>query len=134
VEDPDSLVPRNKRDLERAAAAVSAGYPAIAPVMGDLLKWLQDGNWPVAHVLAPFLRDLGPITPTVDDLRTILEGDDDIWKYWVLCGVIDGWEDTALIALELQLERLAQHPSANELAEGVDEIAGQLLTRLRRSG
>ena len=128
------LVPSGKSDVERAQAAVRAGYPVVGPVIGELLEWLQDGNWPVAHVLAPFLRDLGPVPSIVENLRTILDGEDDIWKYWVLWSIVDGWEATALLAIEPQLRRLAEHPSENELAEGVEEIAGKLLGKLHRLG
>ncbi len=127
-------MPSGKRAWSGRKAAVRAGYPEVGPVIGQLLEWLQDGNWPVAHVLAPFLRDLGPVPPLVENLRTILDGEDDIWKYWVLWSVVDGWEATALIAIEPQLGRLAEHPSENELAEGVDEIAGKLLGKLHSPG
>src|SRR5688500_18615540 len=51
--DINSLVPRNKHDRKRAAAAIAAGYPAVAPVLPEMLEWLQDMNWPVAQDLAP---------------------------------------------------------------------------------
>lgn len=131
---PPDVVPCGKGDVARAQAAVQAGYPEVGPVIGELLEWLQDGNWPVAHVLGPFLRDLGPVPSIVENLRTILDGEDDIWKYWVLWSVVDGWEATALVAIEPQLGRLAEHPSENESAEGVDEIAGKLLGKLHSPG
>lgn len=74
MSDDGGLVPESKSDLTRARAAERAGYPAITPVVNDLLEWLRDGNWPVAHVLAPFLRDLGPVPPLVGGIRSILEG------------------------------------------------------------
>jgi Domain of unknown function (DUF5071) len=131
VSDDRELVPEGKFDLTRARAAERAGYPAITPVVNDLLEWLQDGNWPVAHVLAPFLRDLGPVPPLVRGVRTILEGTDSIWKYQVLHGVVDGWDDGALADLEPQLIALTAHPSASDVAEEVDVIARELLAKLR---
>jgi len=131
VSDVSDLVPESKFDLTRARAAERAGYPAITPVINDLLEWLRDGNWPVAHVLTPFLRDLGPVPPLVDGIRSILEGTDSIWKYWVLHGVVDGWDGGALAVLEPQLIALTAHPSASDVAEEVDVISAELLARLR---
>ena len=62
-----SLIPKSKSDLETANRAVAAGYPAVKPVLGELVEWLKDYNWPVAHVLAPFLAKIGiPLVPHID--------------------------------------------------------------------
>src|SRR4051794_23281462 len=62
--DVQHLIPQNKFDLKRAQAAVEVGYPAVAPILPELLEWLQDYNWPVAHILAPFLASIGePLVP-----------------------------------------------------------------------
>lgn len=111
MSDVSDLVPGHKADLTRARAAERAGYPAITPVVNDLLEWLRGGNWPVAHVLAPFLRGLGPVPPLVGGIRPILEGTDSVWKYWVLHGVVDGWDGRELVVLEPQLNALTASPS-----------------------
>lgn len=131
MSDVSDLVPESKSDVTRARAAERAGYPAITPVVNDLLGWLRDGNWPVAHVLAPFLRGLGPVPPLVGGIRSILVGIDSVWKYWVLHGVLDGWDGGELIVLEPQLNALTASPSPSDVAEEVDLIAGELLDRLQ---
>ena len=76
------LLPHEKGDTERAEAIVALGYPAVAPILPDLIEWLQDCNWPVAHVLSPFLAQIGlPLLPPV---RAVLATNDYQWKYWVL--------------------------------------------------
>jgi hypothetical protein len=76
VIDPEGLVPTHKADLERAEAAVRAGYPVVAPVLGRLIEWLQDCNWPVAHVLTPFLQSIGtPLVPHSRHVWTRFGGD-----------------------------------------------------------
>jgi hypothetical protein len=77
-----NLIPTSKVDIERAAAAVEAGYPEVAPILGELIGWLQDYNWPVAHVLAPFLASIG--APLVPHVWHVLLTDDGVWKYWVI--------------------------------------------------
>jgi Domain of unknown function (DUF5071) len=123
-------VPRGKRDVERAHATVLSGYPAVEPILGDLMVWLQDYNWPVAHVLAPFLRGMGPVDPLVAVVRAILDGDDSVWKYHVLYQVVDGWDARGIARIASQLERLAGTPHAGDVAEGVDEAAGIMLARM----
>ena len=57
-----ALIPRNKHDLRRARVLVALGYPAVAPVLPELLEWLQDLNWPVededAHEVADEAREI----------------------------------------------------------------------------
>jgi hypothetical protein len=56
---------------------ISLGYPAVAPVLPDLLEWLRDGNWPVSHPMGEFLASLPePMAPLIWD---VLRGTDDIW-------------------------------------------------------
>jgi Domain of unknown function (DUF5071) len=128
--DIQDLVPLSKGDVQRAEAAAAAGYPAVEPILGDLMVWLQDYNWPVAHVLAPFLRGIGPVDPLVAIVRAILDGDDSVWKYHVLYQVVDGWDARGIARIASQLERLAGTPDAGDVAEGVDEAAGIMLARM----
>ncbi len=130
MRNPDELIPRSKSDLARAKAAEAAGYPAVAPVMAELVEWLQDGNWPVAHVLGPFLRGVGAVPELVRSVSDVLDSDDDIWKYWVLEAVVSGWEPTGLGLLQVQLTRIALRPTPNESAEEVDQAARELLARM----
>lgn len=121
------LVPESKFDLERAERAVAAGWPAIEPVVADLLEWLQDHNWPVARVLAPFLASIGD--PLVPFLRPVLDGDDAIWKYWIIQAVISEAPVTVAKALRPELQRLVERPSGREVEEEVPDVATAALAR-----
>ncbi len=118
------LVPKHKCDLETARAAVAAGYPAVDPILPDLLEWLQDYNWPVSRVLEPFLKTVG--LPLVPHLRAVLESDDDIWKHWVILCIIKGNPEVREV-LRPELERIVANPTGNELAEEVFESAQEAL-------
>jgi hypothetical protein len=119
------LVPHDKYDLPRAEAAVAAGLPAVLPILEELLGWLQDGNWPVARVLAPFLGTAG--ISVVPHVRRVLEGEDDIWKYWILKSVVAPQPDV-VAALRPDLERITRQPTKGELEEGVLETATGILS------
>ncbi len=126
MSDSHPLKPRDKFDTERATAAVAAGYPAVAPVLSDLFEWVQDANWPVARVLAPFLASLGDAV--VPEIRRVLKGSDDGWKYVVLAHVV-GVAPSLVAPLRQELERILESPTSGEQAEEVVEIARALLNR-----
>jgi hypothetical protein len=110
-----------------AEACVSLGYPGVEPILPELLEWLQDYNWPVAHVLGPFLSSIG--LPMLTYVRKVPEGTDDIWKYWVLSCVIEDSPQLAS-ALRQDLLRFANAPTANERAEDVHRKAKDILAGL----
>ncbi|MEQ1488933.1 MAG: DUF5071 domain-containing protein [Terricaulis sp.] len=122
--DPLALLPTNKMDTERATAIVALGYPAVAPVLAELLTWLQDVNWPVASVLAPFLASIG--TPLATYALEVLRTDDDLWKLNVLQSVVAKSPELRREMLS-EIRRIAMSPTPGERAEGVDTLAGELL-------
>lgn len=119
-----ALVPESKFDVEKAAALVQLGFPAVEPVLPQVLEWVQDLNWPVAGVLVPFLAEIGaPLGPYV---RAVLAGDDDGWKYCLLQAVVVPSLPLAR-ALRPELGRIAAHPAPGELKEELDQLAGEIL-------
>ena len=64
-----ALVPVTKFETEKAAALVQLGFPAVEPVIPQILELLQDPNWPVASVFKPFLAGIGhPLAPYIRPL------------------------------------------------------------------
>ena len=119
-----ALLPVDKHDTAKLAEIVRLGYPEVEPLVPDLLGWLQDGNWPIAKQLSPFLASIG--LPLAPHIRTVLSGEDGIWKYWVLCTVVKASPELRR-ELHSDLERIAQRPSRDESAEEVDLYAQELL-------
>ncbi|WP_183007291.1 DUF5071 domain-containing protein [Achromobacter sp. UMC71] len=120
-------LPAGKHDLLAAQAIVAAGYPAVQAQLPALLTWMQDINWPVARVLAPFLASIGK--PLAPPLAQVFESNDAIWTCNVLTYLVSACPPLA-IALEPQLSRLAARPTQAERDEGVDDIARQILATL----
>jgi Domain of unknown function (DUF5071) len=121
------LIPRDKFDNPRVHALVALGYPAIEPIMMDVLAWLGDMNWPVATELAPYLANIGaPLAPYI---RRVFATNDDVWKYWLLKAVVAKSPDLAL-ALQSDLERLAHRPTAGEKWDECDLEASEVLATL----
>jgi hypothetical protein len=128
--DQRALVPSSKFDLDSAERAVACGWPGVEPVLPQLLEWLQDYNWPVAHILAPFVARIGdPVAPY---LRPIFDGDDLLWKYWIINAVLADAPLTVVEQFRPDLERLVGHPTPRELEEELPEVAKPVLARLNR--
>jgi uncharacterized protein DUF5071 len=119
------LLPKDKHDLERATALVSIGYPIVAPILPDLLEWLQDGNWPVAHVIGPFLASIGK--PLTEEVRRILQSQDHLWKYWILLRVVAHSPELAT-ALYPELVKIAEGDAVDEDEKEVKEVAKEILS------
>jgi len=123
---PHPFIPWDKHDTQAVEAVIRAGYPAVAPVLPELVEWLQDANWPVAHPLAPFLASIGiALLPHVE---AVLRGDDLIWTYWLLTLVVVESEALAH-ALAPMLTRLASAPTAGEREEELDQAAQAIIDR-----
>ncbi len=120
-----SLVQTHKSDTDAVQRARSAGYPAIEPILGDLLEWMQDMNWPVAGDIEELLAPIGaPLSPYV---LKVLQGGDDIWKYWILSRLAVNFDREARQPIIDECIRIVNHPTDGELAEEVNLAAGDIL-------
>ena len=119
-----SLVPKSKFDLDTANLAVAAGYPAVESVLPELVEWLQDFNWPVAHVLAPFLAEIGlPLIPQIDH---VFSTKDETWQYWMIVCLLSH-NDDLYEYYKQKLVQLAESPSANDRQHDLDGVARETL-------
>lgn len=126
--DPRELLPADKRDVERARAVVALGYPAVAPLLPDLLRWLQDCNWPVSRPIGDFLATLPEqMAPLI---RDVLRGDDDIWKYWCIVRLISAMPPDIAEQFRAELTRLGNEPTPAERSEELNEVAQEALLQL----
>ncbi|MCS7462724.1 DUF5071 domain-containing protein [Paenibacillus doosanensis] len=123
--DYTDLVPQHKFDFERIALLKTQSLDAIRSLIPELLKWLQDGNWPIfteiQSVLLPFDRELVP------HLRTILKLNDGDWKYFLLMGLVRRLSEEALLDLKQDIMDIAHTPTTSDRDSGADEIAKELL-------
>ena len=111
------LVPKDKFDIETARLASRAGFPAVEPVLYELLEWIQDCNWPVAKELLPLLTSIGE--PLAPHIRRVFASDDYVWQYWI-CGILQ--DSSALYSIFRQdIHRIAFSPTAAERTEELDE-------------
>ncbi|MES0101657.1 DUF5071 domain-containing protein [Mesorhizobium sp. M0019] len=128
--DAQQLLPRSKYDLDAIPAIVEAGYPAIAPILGDLLDWTADSNWPIAGPLADFLVTLG--TPLIDPISRVLRRADGTQKWHCIALIVQRLPKEVLGGLEEDLRQLADRPSDDDRREEADVLAQEALVRFER--
>ena len=83
------LLPVNKDDVAAIETITAHGYPAVQPILLDLLKWIRNESWPVAKPACEFLVTIGRrLAPQV---REVLGSRDDSLKAAVLRRIVNEW-------------------------------------------
>jgi hypothetical protein len=117
-------IPKNKFDVEAIARANALGFPALNKVFPQLLEWIQDMNWPVANATLDLLSSAGP--ENAPQIRSVLNTDDDVWKYWIVQSLIPRMGREIRDELQDVVMRIAYEPSEGERREDVDIVAKEL--------
>ena len=117
------LLPENKDDVAAVKAIAARGYPAVQPILLDLLKWIRDDSWPVAKPACEFLVSIGPrLAPEVME---VLGSRNDILKAVVLRQIVSGWPTDDVSNLSSQLFLIA----TDGQSWGADLLALRLLAQ-----
>lgn len=122
------LIPRSKSDVSLVPMIAEAGYPAVAPILDDLLKWTADPAWPICTPLIEYLATLGEAM--IEPLRHVLRGSDGGHKWMCLNGIVAALPSDARRLLRDDLERLVDQPSEDDRIEEVDVEARKILAEL----
>jgi hypothetical protein len=119
------LLPVDKDDVAALDAITAEGYPAVQPILLDLLKWIRDESWPVAKPAREFLVTIGPrLAPQV---REILGSRGDSLKAVVLRQIVTEWPSEDVRGLSDQLFLIA----TDGQSFGADLLALRLLAQHR---
>ncbi len=124
MDDIRALLPQDKMDTERAQALVALGYPAVVPILPELFVWMQDTNWPVTGVVAPFLATIG--LPLVPYIREVFATNDEMWKIWVM-QVLVKTSPAIFDVVQDNIREMAYTPPKNEDEEALQETAQEVL-------
>ena len=116
------LLPVNKDDVAAIDVIATQGYPAVQPILLDLLKWIRIESWPVAKPACEFLVTIGPsLAPQV---REVFGSSDDSWKAVVLRQIVSEWPSEGVRGLANHLDQIATHGRW-----GADLLALRLLAK-----
>ena len=117
------LLPANKDDVAAIEAIGAHGYPAVQPILLDLLKWIRVESWPVAKPVCEFLVTIGPrLAPQVQE---VLGSRDDSLKAVVLRQIVSEWPSDDVRGLSAQLFLIATDGQSG----GADLLALRLLAQ-----
>lgn len=119
------LIPSSKTDFEACANLRKATDNEVTPFVSDLLEWLKDLNWPVAPLVQERLSKLGP--ELVEPVRAVLNGNDNIWKYWLVSSFLPLVRADIFNSVATDIERIAYSPIQGEVDEELHLAAQQLL-------
>ena len=120
-----SLIPTSKHSIEEAQALVNLGYPAVDPVLSEMFEWIQDYNWPVAKILAPFLSSIG--IHCRGQIAFVLRSNDSMWKYWVLETVLAAMPPDGILELKPLLLEVRQNLSPEDIEDEVGIALDEIL-------
>ncbi|AJQ94764.1 DUF5071 domain-containing protein [Gynuella sunshinyii] len=119
------IIPNSKSDDEACENLSRVTDAEIIPYIYELLEWLQDINWPVAQHVAERLSKLG--LELVEPILVVLNGTDEVWKYWIVSHLLYMVNDQVYQSLELKLRRMKSQPTQSEIKEEVYEAVCELL-------
>lgn len=122
------IVPIDKMDYNACQTLKASSDEDVIKVLPDLLIWMQDMNWPVARYIQNRIHKLG--LPLVEPIRTILNGNDGEWKWYIIQGLLPSVSKSVLFALKPDIHRLANEPTKGDKASEVDKIAQELLVNM----
>ena len=117
------LLPADKDDVAAIDAIRAHGYPAVQPILLDLLRWIRVESWPVAKPACEFLVTIGPrLAPQVQE---VLGSRDDCWKAVVLRQIVSEWPSDDVRGLSSRLLLIA----TDGQSWGADLLALRLLAQ-----
>lgn len=106
--------PHFVKSQEAGIAIKYIGLTKLTNNVDELLIFLQDMNWPAAGHVSDLLTSMGRIIfPSVK--KVFREGNDGLWNYWILLGVIRNFDNENIELLKpdlLALIRIADKDGA----------------------
>lgn len=124
----NAYLPKNKFDTENLEKIARLSDDEIKPMIGELLEWMQDYNWPVAKEILPILiARQNLIVPT---LSKICNSDDIMWKYWVMELIIPELTHENQMILKNDIVKLSQLMEPDEDSIEIAHLAKKCLSNL----
>lgn len=118
-------IPQNTADGEAVEQLKRLPFASVIDDVPILLEWLQDGHWEVAEGITEYLTP--HVNEISEELLFVLNTDDGMWKYFVICGLIARSKEKLAPNLIAALRRIAEHPSKIDLEDAVDDVAKEVI-------
>jgi len=120
-------IPKDKEDLDFVSGLQSMKIEDIKDDIPRLLEWIQDGNWPQApYIYKYFIPHVNDIE---EEIIHILRSNDEMWKYWLINGLLYRSEFTPSVSIMSELKKLSINPSEDEKEAEVDISALDVIAK-----
>lgn len=123
------FIPKHKSDTDAVSKLKNYFVEEIKDDVPLLLEWLQDMNWPVAVGVRDYLSN--HINKIDEEIIAILKTTDEVWKYWIIDGLLACSVIIPNEKILAEIIRIAENPTKEEIHEEVQEVAINLLNILR---
>ncbi|MBR1528083.1 MAG: DUF5071 domain-containing protein [Oscillospiraceae bacterium] len=125
-----ALLPKDKHDISDIPKLAVLSDAEIQPLLPELLKWLQDMNWPVSREILKILSER--IHLLESDLIKLFapEQQDEIWKYWLLTALLPASAEKLSDKTIASVRRIAASPTESEKIEELHLAAQKLLQEM----
>ena len=98
-----NFIPSDKFDIQACKQLEVTPQDKVQPFISDLLVWIQDYNWPVAPFVKQKLIQFD--NELINPLKSVLSGDDVIWKYFILTELLPEVKNNVLSSLQPELKQ-----------------------------
>jgi len=125
-------LPKNKHDYKSIVRLCELTDEEFLVISDELLTWIQDSNWPIAHGMSVFLISKQDLI--IDKIARLLVPDenDDIWKANIISELIPYFSLENQDKVIHLVERICIAPTAGEKIEGAAENATETVIRYRK--
>ena len=104
------LMPANAQDAAAAEQVVQLGFPAVEPVLRDMVQAMRVANSPAADVFAAFIARLG--VPAIPAIAKGLHRENCWLRHRIFTQVLPQWPLEAIAPLKIELSCIATQPDA----------------------
>ena|SRR5437588_6963061 len=118
-------IPKNINDLKAVEYLKSLPFETVRSDIPELLEFLQDFHWDIAHKVAPYL--IPHINQIKHELLFILNSKDEEWKFHIIRGLIEHSANKLDEDLIKIIRRIAEQPTEREIQSDVDWAAKKII-------
>jgi hypothetical protein len=119
------LLPKVKDDDSTIEELKKLTDEQIEPIIGSLLEWLQDFNWPVAKEILPIVCQHQNVA--MPHITAVLRGDDSQWIYWIIVLLVPRLTEGNKESLKSDIISLSELTGEDEDTREIVEVSKECL-------
>lgn len=122
--DIKSFVPADGFDESDAEEVNLMSDPKTQLLVGQIMDWAQDSNWPDTSRILDILHKHEQIL--IPYIKDVLRNQDPEWKEWILTYLVAYFPNEYIVKLKEELEQLVREPGEGDEYEKIKLAARKL--------